>query len=72
MFYASVSAAAGAFLINFVPHTFLVYKHREFVATYREGAERPVSEAINKRYEIAQEILKVNDFDRQFMQREFM
>lgn len=55
------------FYFSFVPNTFLLKQHQEFVANYREGAERPVPKAIQERFEIAQELLKLSDFERVFM-----
>lgn len=66
-FYGSITVAMGAFAVNFAPHTFLVSKHREFVANYREGTERPVSDTLKNRYEIAQDYLKLIDFDKRLM-----
>lgn len=66
-FYASVSAALGTFSLNFFPQTFLAAKHREIVAAYREGQERPVPETLQKRFEIAIEMLKLGDFERRFI-----
>lgn len=66
-FIASVSAALGCSAINYFPHTFLAWKHREIVASYKEGIERPVSEVLKKRFEIAIELLKVTDFERKFI-----
>lgn len=67
-FYTATSTALGAFLVNFVPHTFAVSKYREIVATYREGSERPVSETLKKRFELAMEYLQVTDFEKRFLQ----
>lgn len=64
-FFASVSSVVGCSAINYFPHTFLAWKHREIVASYKEGAERPVSAVLKKRFEIAIELLKVSDFERQ-------
>jgi len=66
-FYASVTASIGAFSINYFPHTFFVSKHRQFVAAYKEGEERPVSDVLKKRYELALEMLKVIDFERKYI-----
>lgn len=67
-FYAATSTALGAFLVNFAPDTFGVKKYREIVATYREGSERPVSDRLQKRFEIAMEFLEVTDFEKRFLQ----
>lgn len=67
MFSASVTATLGAFVVNFAPHTFLATKHREFVANYKEGAERPVPDTLKKKLEIAEDSLKVSDFDVKFI-----
>lgn len=45
----------------------MLKNHREFVASYREGAEKPVPKALLERFEIAQELLKMSDFERTFM-----
>lgn len=66
-FVASVSAAMGASAVNYFPHTFLAWKHREIVASYKEGAERPLSDVIKKRFEIAIELLKITDFERKYI-----
>jgi len=63
-FYASVAASIGAFSINFFPDTFLLWKHRDIVAAYKDGEKREVSDTIKKRFEFAVELLKVPDFER--------
>lgn len=68
-FFASVGAAVGAFGIHFFPHTFLANNyHREFVASYKDGVERSVSETLRKRFEVAVEILKLSDFERKLIE----
>lgn len=67
-FYAAATTAIGAFSVNFFPHTFLVSQYREFVASYREGTERPISESVKRRYENALEYIKVSDFERNLME----
>lgn len=66
-FAASVTAASVSFGFHFLPHTVFTSKHREIVASYREGAERPVSETLQKRFEIAQEHLQLSDFEKKWM-----
>lgn len=66
-FGLTAAAGIGAFCLKFVPHTFLVNKQREFLATYREGVERPLSEALTKRFEMVEEYLKVTDFEKRFL-----
>lgn len=66
-FYSSVSAALGMFAVNFFPHTFLTTQHREFVANYKDGSERAVPDTLKKKFEIAQDYLKIIDFDRRSM-----
>lgn len=65
-FYASVSAALGAFSLHFVPQSFLLWKHREFVASYHEGSELQVPTNIKKRFEMAQDYLGIGDWEKKF------
>lgn len=67
-FYAVTTATFGAFAVNFVPNTFLVKKHREIVSSYWEGKERQVSETLQKRFQTAQEYLKITDFEKRFIE----
>lgn len=66
-FYSTVAGTIGAFSINFFPHTFLVKKHREFVANYHEGSERDVPKTLENKFGIAQEYLKLVDSERKWM-----
>lgn len=68
-FYASVGAAIGTFSLSYFPHTFLANNyHREFVASYKEGVERSVSPTLQKRFEVAVDILKLSDFERKYIE----
>lgn len=66
-YYSTIAATLGAFSVNFIPHTFLVTKHRQFVANYKEGSERQVPKTLQNRFEMAQDYLKLNDPDKKFM-----
>jgi hypothetical protein len=67
-FFSAVGAAVASFSVNFFPHTFLIDKYREFVAIYKDGIERPISDSLKERFKIAQEHLKVTDFERSWME----
>lgn len=66
-FFGTCGASLTAFGVQYFPHTFLLFKHRELVASYREGAERPVSATLQERFNIAADYLKVVDFDKKFL-----
>lgn len=83
----TVAAAMGSALINFIPHTFFVDKHRDLTSSYKyfsfllnlmvnliiflflcsNGVLRQTPETIRKKYDLALELLKVSDFDRNFL-----
>jgi hypothetical protein len=66
-FYGTIAASITAFGVNYFPHTFLLFKHKEIVASYHEGVARPVPDTLKKRFDIAVEHLKLIDFDKEFL-----
>lgn len=66
-FAASVSAAVLGFSINFLPHGFLQYKYREFIANYHQGMERPVTDKLKEKVELVIDLLNLPDFERKFV-----
>lgn len=65
--YGTIATSLTAFGINYFPHTFLLFKHKEIVASYHEGTMREVPETLKKRFEIAVEHLDLVDFDKQYL-----
>ncbi|CRL02871.1 CLUMA_CG015765, isoform A [Clunio marinus] len=65
--YSTGFVALGAFAVKYFPHTFFSQNYREFVACYKDGIEKRVPDAIMKRFEIAQDILKLSDYEKNHM-----
>lgn len=66
-FGVSVTAAISAFTLNYTPHGFLQYKYREFIANYHQGTERPVTDKLKDKVDIAQDLLQLESFEKKFV-----
>lgn len=63
-FYSAVFASFGATCVVFVPDTFLTTTFKDIVASYHQGVQRPLTQPIADRFEIAQEVLKLPVYER--------